>query len=133
MKKFFYILTVIIISLSLASCGTKSPSNTAGNTKITYTKELTYFPSYNGINSGVKSTQFTPATKKAPFATAKYTIPNTTDTKVYDDYETMLKRDGWTITKEQKYFGISAKKDTHMANILIQKSGKDVILVVISK
>lgn len=132
MKKFFYILAVIIISTSLAACGTNKSSNTKTNSttsKITYTKEITYFPSYNEA----KSTEYTPASKTNPFSTAKYTIKNTTDTKVYEDYESMLKQDGWTITKGQKYFGISAKKDTHMANILIQKANKDVILVIISK
>jgi type IV secretory pathway VirB9-like protein len=57
----------------------------------------------------VKATSFTPANKKAPMATAKYTIKNT------------------------KYYSIVAKKDKHIADILIQKAGKDVILMVISK
>jgi hypothetical protein len=138
MRKFFYLITVIIISVALSSCGAKKPSqvtasNAATNGKITYSKEITYFPSYNEVNSAVKSTQFTPASKKNPFATARYKIPNTTDAQVYADYEAMLKRDGWTITKDQKYFSISAKKDKHMSNILIQKAGKDILLVVIAK
>lgn len=136
MKKVFSIVTAIIISTTLASCGTKSTSdtNTTNTTstaisKITYTKELAYFPSYDGA----KLNEFTPATKKAPLATAKYTIQNVTDTKVYEYYESALKKDGWTITEGQKPFSISAKKDKHIANIIIQKSNKDVILVVISK
>jgi predicted small lipoprotein YifL len=133
MKKFLSIITIIIISLSLAACGAKNPasnSNTAtSKTKITYTKDFTYLPSYNGI----KSTQYTPPTKKTSLATARYTINNTTDTKVFENYENTLKQDGWTITNAQKYFAISAKKGTHTANILVQKSGKNVLLVVISK
>jgi hypothetical protein len=81
----------------------------------------------------VKATTFTAATKKAPMATVKYTIKNTTDTKVYNSYESILKNAGWTITKGNKYFSISSKKDKHIANIIIQKSGKDIILVVVSK
>ncbi|MFL0194307.1 hypothetical protein ACJDU8_01765 [Clostridium sp. WILCCON 0269] len=129
MKKFLSIITIVIISISLASCGTKNASNTGTNSKITYTKELTYFPSYDGM----KSSKYTPPSKKSPFATARYTIKNTSDSKVYQYYEDALKKDGWTITDEKQHFAISAKKDTHMANILIQKSGKDILLIVISK
>lgn len=131
MKKLIYIFAIFVISVSLAACGAKS-LNTANNAKadikITYTKELSYLPSYNGIQSA----EYTKASKKA-LAAVKYTIKNTTDTKVYEDYESILKKDGWTITKDQKYFGISAEKDSHMANVIIQKAGKDVILMIISK
>lgn len=128
MKKLIYIFAIMVISISLVSCGVKGSNSAASDIKITYTKELSYLPSYNGMQSA----QYTPASKKA-LATEKYTIKNTTDTKVYEDYESILKNDGWTITKDQKYFAISAKKDTHMANIIIQKNGKDVILMIISK
>jgi hypothetical protein len=97
--------------------------------KITYTEEMKYVPSYKQT----KATQFTPATDKSPFSTARYTLKDTTDEKVYKDYEKMLKKDGWTITKGQQYFAISAKKDNHMANFLFQTAGKDVFLVIISR
>jgi hypothetical protein len=76
---------------------------------------------------------FTPATKKTPLATARYTIKDTTNNTVYQNYESILKKNKWTITNGQKYFSISAKKDAHLTNILIQPSGKNVLLVVISK
>jgi ABC-type oligopeptide transport system substrate-binding subunit len=131
MKKILYIAMALVIAISLAACGTQNSkkANTTNNIKITYTKEFTYLPSYNGV----KATSFTPATKKAPLGIAKYTIKNTTDTKLYEDYESILKNDGWTITKDQKYYSIVAKKDKHIADILIQKTGKDIILMVISK
>lgn len=128
MKKFVSIVTAIIISISLVACGTKN-TNSAPISEITYTKELTYFPSFNGS----ELSEFTPGTKEAPFATAKYTIKNVDDKKVYEYYESALKKDGWTITEGKEHFSISAKKDDHLANIIIQQSNKDVILVVISK
>jgi len=133
MKKFLYIGMVLVIAISLAACGSKTSTNATTkattNVKTTYTKELKYLPEY----SAVKATSFTAATKKAPLATIKYTIKNTTDTKVYNNYESILKNDGWTITEGKKYFSISSKKDKHIANVLIQKSGKDIILIVLSK
>lgn len=141
MKKLFCLFTVLVLSISLVACGVKNQSNanksnannsitnTPTNTKITYTKEFTYLPSYNGV----KTTQFTPATAKAPLATAKYTVKNTKDTEVYQNYESILKKDGWTITQQKKYFSISAKKGTHIANVLIQKLGNDIELIILSK
>lgn len=137
MKKFFSIATAVIIATSLASCGAKNAnsnttdtnSKSAAVSNIPYTKEITYFPSYNGA----KVNGFTPSTKEAPLATAKYTIENVTDVKVYEYYENTLKKDGWTITEGKKHFSIAAKKDKHIVNIMIQKMDKNVILVVTSK
>ena len=139
MKKFLYVTTILVISLSFVACGNKV-TTTANNTtkkaatnvpakaKIVYTKELTYLPSYNGIQSA----KYTAKTKKA-LATSKYTLKNTTDTKVFNDYQAILKQDGWTITVAKKYAIIFAKKGTHTANIIVQKMGKDVILMISSK
>ena len=137
MKKFFYIPMVLGISILFVACGAKAPANANANankatttpTKITYTQKLTYLPSYNGL----QPTQYTAASKKAALATSKYTIKNTPDTKVFQDYENILKKDGWTITDSKKYNSIFAKKGTHIANIVIQKYSKDVILQVMSK
>ena len=134
MRKIFYLFTLLILIGSLVGCGAKSSNPTNGtNTpaadKITHTTELTYLPSYNGI----KSTAYSPATTTAPLAKTKFTIKNTTDVKVYEDYKNILKNDGWTITQEQKVISFSAKKDAHSANISIQISGNDVILTVQSK
>lgn len=136
MKKFCCIITGIIISTSLVSCSGKN-TNTANDTKpkstvvskVDYSKEITHFPSYKEA----KLMEFTPASEKAPLANAKYKIENTTDVKVYEYFEDTLKKDGWTITDGKKHFSIAAKKDAHVANIIIQKMDKDVILVVTSK
>jgi len=143
MKKVFYIPMVLGISILFVACGPKTPANDnkattktpttiktpATDTKVTYTKKLAYLPSYNGV----QPTQYIAPTKKAALATSKYTIKNTTDIKVFQDYENTLKKDGWTITEAKKYYSISSKKNTHMAIIIIQKNGKDVILQVMSK
>jgi len=142
MKKLIYIPMILALSISFVACGAKAPINAnkattnapvkaEAETKITYTKELKYIPSYTGI----KLAKYTAASKKAPFAIAKYTIKNTVDTKVFQDYQIILKKDGWTITQAKKSYSISAKKGTHIANIMIQKSGKgkDIILMIISK
>ena len=138
MKKFLYITMVLVVSLSFVACGDKTPTNVnkankattnaPAKTKITYTKELAYLPSYNGVQSA----KYTPKSKKA-LATSKYTLKNTTDVKVYQNYQAILKNDGWTITEAKKSFSINAKKGTHMALIMIQKTKKDVILTIISK
>lgn len=125
---------ILILSVSLVACSAKNPNlsnngnaNTPADSK--YTKEFTYLPSYNGA----QSTEFTPATTKEPLAKARYIIKNTTDVKAYEDYEDILKKEGWTITKEERVINFSVKKDTHTANISLQISGNDVILTVQSK
>ncbi|MBW9156972.1 hypothetical protein [Clostridium tagluense] len=142
MKKFLYIPMVLGISILFVACGAKAPVNASKpstttptitkpitNTKIIYTQKLTYLPSYNGI----QPTEYTAASKTSALATSKYTIKNTTDVKVFEDYENILKKDGWTITEAKKYNIIFAKKDKHIANVIIQKSSKDIILQVTSK
>lgn len=136
MKKLLYCLTLLILLVPLVSCGTKNPSQTnndgtsiSADNKITYTKEFTYLPSYNGV----QSTKYTPANTKQPLAKAQYTIKNTQDAKVFEDYETILKKDGWTITQEVKVISFSAKKENHLVNVSIQIFGNDVILTVESK
>ncbi|APC41900.1 hypothetical protein [Clostridium estertheticum] len=140
MKKFLYITMVLVISLSFVACGSKTTtdaSKTSKDTtpvaattpaKITYTKDLAYLPTYNGV----KTTNYTAKTKKA-LATSKYTLKSTTDVKVFNDYQAILKQDGWTITEAKKSYSLIAKKGTHMAIILIQKTNKDVILSIMSK
>ncbi|MFT5873442.1 MAG: hypothetical protein ACI8WT_002387 [Clostridium sp.] len=136
MKKFLYITMILGISIFFVACGAKDPVETnkpdtsvATNIKITYTKKLAYLPTYNGI----EPTEYTTLDKKTGLTTAKYTIKNVADTKVFQDYENILKQDGWTITGSEKSSSIFSKKDTHIANVIIQKSGKDILLLITSK
>lgn len=141
MKRLFPVIAVLVVSMFLVSCTAKTPKQTSSSSSqgqnssavskanVTYSKEFTYFPSY----AGLQLNSFTAATKKAPFATARYTIKNTTDTKVYNGYMSLLKSDGWTITKGQKYFAITAKKGSHFAEVVIQPAAKNILLLVISK
>ncbi|MBU3173249.1 hypothetical protein [Clostridium estertheticum] len=137
MKKFLYITMVLVVSLSFVACGSKTTTDASKSTtpvaattpvKITYTKELAYLPTYNGV----KTATYTAKTKKA-LANSKYTLKSTTDVKVFNDYQAILKQDGWTITEAKKSYSLIAKKGTHMAIILIQKTNKDVILSIMSK
>ncbi|WP_407306803.1 hypothetical protein [Desulfosporosinus sp. SB140] len=133
-KKLLYFLTLLILLVPLVSCGAKNPqannnANTSTDSKITYTKEFSYLPSYYGANS----TTYTPSNAKESLAKATYIIQNTKDTKVFEDYEALFKKDGWTITQEQPVASFSAKKGNHSANILIQIFGSDVKLTIQSK
>ena len=124
---------ILGLSIFFVACGAKDNTNsneptTNTATKITYTEKLTYFPAYNGM----QPSEYTAGTKTA-LATVRYTIKDTTDAKVYKDYESILKKDGWTITEGKQYYSIFSKKDAHIANIIFQQSGKDVIIVVASK
>lgn len=138
MKKFLYVTTILVISLSFVACGSKTTTASKATTdasvaaakiKVTYTKELKYLPSYNGVQAG----EYTAKSKKSPLATSKYTLKNTADTKVFQDYQAILKKDGWTITQAKKSYNILAKKGTHTVDVIVQKSNKDVILMIISK
>ncbi|MDQ7093870.1 hypothetical protein REC12_09720 [Desulfosporosinus sp. PR] len=137
LKKLLYFLTLSILLVALVSCGTNNPGQTNTNTntntstdnKITYTKEFPYLPSYNSTAAAA----YAPAGSKDQYAAAIYIIPNTTDTKVYQNYEAIFKKDGWTITQEQAVVSFSAKKESHIANVKVQIFGSDVKLTVQSK
>jgi hypothetical protein len=120
MKKIFSILLILAMSIPLFGCNTKSP----------VTKEFAYLPLYTGMQLN----EFVPANVETPLATGKYTLKNMTDvTTICQNYQSILDKEGWTITKVQKDISISAEKDKHLVNITFQKSGKDVILVINSK
>lgn len=58
----------------------------------------------------------------SPFDKIECVIHNTEDTPVYETYRDILVKDGWAITREVKFFGFTAEKDTHLANISTIKS-----------
>ncbi|KLU64297.1 hypothetical protein DEAC_c37270 [Desulfosporosinus acididurans] len=139
MKKAFYCLMVLMILTAVVSCGTKPPNTTANNTANTssnssnaktYTKEFSYLPAYNGIKSAVS---YKPASTAQPLGKATYIIQNAKDTQVFENYEALLKKDGWTITHEEKVINFSAKKQDHIANISISIYGTGVMLTIESK
>lgn len=135
MKRLLYIAMELVISISFIACGAKNSINankinvTTANTKITYTKEFTYLPSYDTM----QLYEQIPSTTKTPYVTAKYNIKNTTDARAFQDYESILKKDGWTITQDRKYYSISAKKNAHLATIVIQKYDANIRFIIISK
>ncbi|WP_088228948.1 hypothetical protein [Desulfosporosinus sp. FKB] len=139
MKKAFYCLMVLLILTTVVSCGTKNPTTTTNNaantssnssSAITYTEDFSYLPAYNGVKSSVSHK---PASTAQPLGEATYVIQNVKDTQVFNDYEALLKKDGWTITQEKKVISFSAKKQDHVANISLSIFGSGVILTVQSK
>jgi hypothetical protein len=123
MKKISYILiTALLFCLSLTACG--------GNTAQTaYTKEFSYLPAYS---SEMKLVSTTPPNKLG-FAIANYTIKNAKNTDVFQNYENILKKNGWNITHEQKPNNFIAKKGTHQASVIISPYNKDVKILIMSK
>lgn len=123
MKKILYILVAAaLFCFSLTACG----GNTA---KTTYTKEFSYLPAYS---SEMKADSTTPPNNLG-FAIANYTIKNAKNTEVFQNYEDILKKNGWNIAQEQKPNNFIAKKDTHQASIIVIPSNKDVKLLIMSK
>lgn len=100
-----------------------------GCKKTVYSKEFAYLPSY-GSTAQLNSSA--PAKGKT-LATARYTVRNTTSQKVYDKYKSMLKGNGWKITGDTAGTALAATKDAHLAVLLFQPSGKDVIVVISAK
>lgn len=100
-----------------------------GCKKTVYSKEFAYLPAYG---SEAQLTSSAPA-KGKELASARYTVKNTTDQKVYEHYTSLLKGDGWKITQKLEYSSITATKGSHFTVLLFQTSGKDVLVVVNSK
>jgi hypothetical protein len=120
MKKASIAFVIMVVSLSLFSCNAKAPT----------TKEFAYLPLYTGMQLN----EFIPSNDETPLDTGKYTLKNMMDvTTIYQNYQSILDNEGWTITKVENNISISAEKGNHIVNITFHKSGNDVILVVKSK
>lgn len=62
-----------------------------------------------------------------------YIINNTTYEKVLENYEPLLKKDGWKITDDKKPTYISATKGENNIILIPQKDGDKVKMVVITR
>lgn len=120
MKKLSNLLLILILLTALVACGTKT----------TYTKEISYLPSYS---SDMKLDNFTPTDKKTGFSTASYIISNTTNKDVLQNYKDILKKDGWTITQDLTPNSLAAKKDTHSVSLIPKQNYADVQLLILAK
>ena len=133
MKKFLSILVVLAIAISLTACADKGSgsASTSSNITITYTKEFSYLPAY----SGMKLQSFTPSKASGDVSTAKYIIKVINWKEILQNYENILKKDGWTISQDNKPTCLVAKKGTHQVALLLSTNGKgtDVTLGVVSK
>jgi uncharacterized membrane protein len=144
MKKTFYISIVLIISILFVACGAKSPitnkpnnttssSNAVSKSNATSNihKEFSYLPS---SNIAMKLLSLTPPSKeKQGYIIAKYIVKNTNNNDVLQNYENVLKKDGWTIYEDKKPYSIAAKKGSHQVALIPSTSGSDVQLTVVSK
>ncbi|MDR3587599.1 MAG: hypothetical protein P4L59_20145 [Desulfosporosinus sp.] len=137
MKKLVvYILTLFFL-LSLTACSAKVPNN-AGNvsstaqTNVTYTKEFSYLPTYSKMEL-----QNVAQPDKNQMINAKYIMKNTTTDIVLNKYADTFMKDGWTVKKtlsqDKKSYSLHAQKGNHIATLLPQQSGNDVILIIASK
>lgn len=132
MKKFFYILMVLALSVAFAACGSKTPNNAVSNTsntKITYTAEFPYIPAYSSYIKADSVSQ----PNNLGVITANYTIKNATNIEVFVNYKNIFKKDGWTLTKEQKPNNFVAKKNTHQVTVTILPSKNDVKMIIVTK
>ena len=117
MKKIFEMLTILVFSLTLISCG-----------KTTYTKEFSYLPSQKSMT--LKSFQ---KPTKSSVGISKYIVKNKKLKDVIADYEVLLKKDGWKIAETKNSTVIKATKGIHMVAIVPTQVKEDVQLSVASK
>ncbi|MFL0196711.1 hypothetical protein ACJDU8_14265 [Clostridium sp. WILCCON 0269] len=100
---------------------------------ITYrsaqTKQFSYVPAYN---SEMKAT-CNSSPNKYGVSSSSYTIKNTTRADVLQNYENILKKNGWTITEEHKPSTFTATKDKHRATLIAMQNNKDVDIIMISR
>jgi hypothetical protein len=122
MKKILYTLLPAVVCFALIAFGINA-------SKVTYTKEFSYLPAYS---SKIKADSVSQP-NKAGFILGNYTLKNTNNTKVFQDYENILKKNGWTVTKEQKPTSFTIKKDSHQTTILLLQKSKDVKMLISSK
>lgn len=120
MKKLLCPILIFILSFLLISCGNKT----------SYTKEISYLPSYGG---NVKLEGSASKNDKTGFTTATYVIENTSNKDVLNNYKKLLKDDGWTITQDLTPNSMAAKKDTHNISMIPKQDGNDVKLMIIAK
>ena len=111
-----------VFCFSLVGCG-------RGTSNVNYSKEFSYLPAYS---SDMKADTVSKPNEYG-FITANYTIKNTTNTEVFQNYEDILKKNGWTIDQEQKPYNFIAKKDNHQAIVALASSNKDVKVIIMSK
>lgn len=93
--------------------------------KMTYTKEFTYLPQYKSM----KVDKYQP-TKNNQFGNAVYKLQGAQYKQALNDYEKILKRDGWKITKDGKPEHVEAEKSNHVVKInAVDSKGYVTILI----
>lgn len=85
--------------------------------KVTYTKEFSYFPQYKGM----KVQKYQPA-KNKEFGNAIFKVEDVKYKDFLNNYESILKKDGWNIVKAAKPMDLEAKKNGHIVRIHVLDS-----------
>lgn len=135
MKKILFVtLSLFIVLMAAAGC-TKSPSQpnepTAPGTdtpKLTYTEEFSYLPALPSMK--LKDLQ---KGQEGSYDYAYYTLSDIEYDKILDQYESLLKKDGWTVTEDKKPKSLTVTKDDHLAAMSLSKVNNVPTLVITSK
>lgn len=144
MKKLSYILAFAII-IGLTACNAKTPSTQSNvdsaiqsNTAQQQVTEnsISYLPTYD--NAKLQNISQPDQNK---MVTVKYLIKNTTVDKVLSDYGDKFKNEGWTINwypqqnnpQKQKPTSAYCVKGQHVAALVPQQTGNDVLLMIGTK
>lgn len=96
--------------------------------KVTYTKEFTYLPQYKSMQA-----QKYQKPKGNQFGNAIFKVEGVKSNDYFDNYKKILKKDGWTIVKENKPTYMEAKKDKHIAKINIMDAKSYLNILIWSK
>lgn len=122
MKKKLYILLATLFCFALIAWGISTY-------RVAQNKQFSYLPAYN---SDMKATANS-SPNAAGLCTGTYTVKNATKAEVFQNYENILKKGGWTITQEQKPNNLAAKKDKHQVTLITMQNNKDVDIIIMSK
>lgn len=118
MNKKKYMLYLLMILLLLSGC-----------TKATkYLDEYTYLPAHDNM---VQVSFQEPTDDK--MGAAVYKVENKTAESFFEEYESILKKEGWEVTTDNKPESIVVEKDEYRAIITATESDEDLIVNIISK
>jgi hypothetical protein len=114
MRKYLIIFVILILTLSLISCGTTDSNN---DDNLQYTKEFPYLPNY-------KNMEFVTLEKATDdgMDRATYKVTNTTPEEFLSGYEEHLTKEGWKNTLDNKPVSINMEKENHKAIITVPSS-----------
>ncbi len=124
MKEKYIFFTLFLCIFLLVTCGPDQKSQP-------YSKEFPYLPSYHGqmelIEFEDKGT--------GEMSIATYSVPSITGHEFLMEYETLLLKEGWVNTFDNKPVSINMEKEDHLAIIITPpaKEGENLIVIIYSQ